>query len=225
MARRFQDLTGSTFGQLMVVRFDGVDAHQKAQWLCRCTCGATKRVLANNLRRGLTASCGCLHRMQLRARVRKHGESVPAGNTPEYRTWCSVLRRCYNPKVLGYKNYGGRGITVCDRWKSSYENFLGDMGRRPSAKHSLERENNDGHYDPGNCVWATRIEQNNNRRSSHRITYKGVTRTAAEWLRSGELSQTVVNRLRRGWSGADALALPRGACRQPKRTCGRTTTL
>jgi hypothetical protein len=124
------------------------------------------RVRANNLTWGLTQSCGCLAREQTKKRMLRHGES-PAGGwnleSPEYRIWVAMRQRCRDPRHGSFKYYGGRGIAVCERWKS-YENFLADMGRKPSPAHSLDRIDNDGNYEPTNCRWATRTEQNKNKR-------------------------------------------------------------
>lgn len=110
-----------------------------------------------------------------------------------------MRQRCRDANCASFKNYGGRGIRVCERWKS-FENFMADMGPKPSPKHSIERKDNDGNYEPDNCIWATRIEQANNRRGNHLITIGGETKTAAEWGRVANLHpKTIYNRLRLGW--------------------------
>jgi hypothetical protein len=117
----------------------------------------------------------------------KNGPRVGAqGNlsrTPEYAVWCAMKRRCLNPEYPLFKDYGGRGITVCAEWRDSFSRFLEDMGKRPTPKHSIERENNDGNYEPSNCVWATREEQSRNRRSNIKLTHDGLTMNMAEWSR------------------------------------------
>jgi hypothetical protein len=118
------------------------------------------------LRSGNTKSCGCLRRELGRAHgiaSKRHGEGASGRETPEYRAWAAMLCRCRNPRHKSYADYGGRGVTVCERWRA-YENFLADMGRRPDRFHSLDRINNAGNYEPGNCRWATWEEQNTNRR-------------------------------------------------------------
>lgn len=224
MTRNRKDLTGSTYGRLTVLQAESSDKHQKARWRCRCICGVETVVIGSNLLRGSTTSCGCFHRQQVSSRRKTHGESVSTGSTAEYRTWRSIINRCENPRAVNYKDYGGRGITVCVAWRNSYETFLEDMGRRPSAAHSIERRDVNGPYRAENCYWATRKEQGCNRRDNHWLTFNGQTKIFSEWYRSGELSPLVLNRLRRGWSPEDAIHTARGVPRQ-KSHRGRSTML
>jgi hypothetical protein len=163
-------MIGLKFGRLTVLRL--VDPHIRAdgrttrQFAVRCDCGVEKIVRGEVLRAGQTLSCGCAgSRATIGERLRKHGESQAGAQriVPEYTAWKNMHQRCMNPSCREFKYYGARGITICERW-SIYENFLTDMGRRPSAKHSIDRINNDGNYEPGNCHWATRSEQMKNRR-------------------------------------------------------------
>jgi hypothetical protein len=132
-------------------------------WLCRCDCGNVAPFDAAQLWGSITRSCGCFSKDRRPDCARTHGRRY----CPEYNTWAGMHSRCENPKEAGYKNYGGRGITVCERWRS-FENFYADVGDRPSPKHSIDRINNDGNYEPGNVRWATRTEQNRNRRPAKR---------------------------------------------------------
>jgi len=129
--------------------------------------------------------------------------------TPEYIAWQDMKTRCFNPNYKRYPNWGGRGITVCDRWKNSSENFLADMGLKPTVKHSLDRINNDADYCPDNCRWATKAEQQNNRRSNRLITIACVTYTIAQWTEKKSYGETVIqSRLKYGWSEYDAVMTP-----------------
>lgn len=156
-------------------------------------------------------SCGCRHREVIKSGEanRTHGKS----RTIEYRIWLDMRKRCNGKYRSEYRNYGGRGIRVCERW-DDFELFLLDVGSRPSARHSLERENNDGDYEPGNVRWATRSEQNRNKRDSKFIEWRGERLTQADWADRTGLSQHVIySRLKHGWSVADALGTPVGGQR------------
>jgi hypothetical protein len=152
-----EDLTGRRFTRLVVVNRDYSKNKRDALWLCECDCGKKTIVAHNKLRAGKTKSCGCYNK----DRATKHN----MWNSPEYHAWEAIIQRCRNAKNPNYNRYGGRGITVCERWLHSFENFLEDMGRRPSPKHSIDRENNDKGYYLENCRWATRTEQQRNNRN------------------------------------------------------------
>lgn len=192
---------GDVFGSLTVIERDGSQG-KNAMWRCRCSCqpGAIHRASGSNLLGGTVQSCGC--------KPKGGGVTHGMSGTRVYRIWHSMKNRCLLESDPFYHRYGGRGIRVCDEWLS-FEGFYASMGEPPSDQHSIERRKTDGHYEPGNCRWATRLEQQNNRSTNRRITLDGVTRTVAEWARhSGIPSSTILERLRRGWEEGDAITRP-----------------
>jgi hypothetical protein len=203
---RVKDLTGLTFGRLTVVWFAGIDQAGKATWNCLCECGSTVVARSNNLTTGNTNSCGCVHREELTRRNTTHGRN----RSPEHTAWLRLLGRCFNPNNKCYNRYGGRGITVCDRWRSSFANFLSDMGPKPAGHRiSVERLNNDGNYEPGNCVWATQAQQTRNTCRTHNITFGDRTMCLTDWATERGLSEHTIRwRLKRGWSIELALMTP-----------------
>ena len=165
---------GSRFGRLTVVDDAGVRWNRQVVWLCRCDCGKMVSVRRGNLRNGNTRSCGCLNRETILrtapTRALKHGAWARGADMNvrgAYISWAGMIQRCTNPNTTGFENWGGRGIRVCARWKGKhgFENFLADLGPRPEGM-SLERNEVDGDYEPGNCRWATPLEQCHNRRCS-----------------------------------------------------------
>lgn len=197
--RRFLNLEQHTYGRLKVISFAG-----DRKWNCVCECGVSRVVFASNLRRGTTQSCGCLSVEAKTTRATKHG----GRHTPEYNIWILMRKRCENTNDARYSDYGGRGITVCERWKL-FVNFIADMGPRPSRMHSIDRKNNNGNYGPDNCRWATHIEQANNSRVNRVIEHNGLSLTAAQWERETKIkSGTIRARLAAGWDIARALETP-----------------
>lgn len=175
-------------------------------WECACECGNRTEVLAWNLTAGKVKSCGCLSVDMVRARSTTHGGS----ETPEFEVWLGIRSRCFNEGDTYFARYGGRGITMCDRWRDDFAAFLADMGKRPSPSHSIERKDNDGHYEPGNCMWANAKQQARNRSSTLRVTIGEETKSLAEWAEQfGQPYARVLQRIRkRGWSPLDALQAP-----------------
>lgn len=178
------DISGKRFGRLVVLCRATVPGARNVMWRCQCDCGETTIGAAANI--GKTKfSCGCLAsengtktlRVNRLARTDLHGLSRLA----EYRIWSKMKGRCLNKKDPKFHRYGGRGIVVCDRWKDSFENFLEDMGPRPSKRHSIDRIDNNGNYEPGNCRWAIEKVQARNRSTTRKITINGVTLCVREW--------------------------------------------
>lgn len=162
MPARLKDITNQRFGRWLVLGDPHVE-RDKMRWQCRCDCGNEKAVAGSDLRSGLSQSCGCLIREKSARLNTKHGHAVKHDGTPpspEYTAWTSMINRCECENYKGWHRYGGRGITICERWRTSFENFLADMGPRPTPQHSLDRyPNNDGNYEPDNSRWATKKQQ------------------------------------------------------------------
>ncbi len=176
----------------------------RVYYLCICDCGTEKVVFAHNLLKGKTQSCGCLHREETVRRNTTHGLS----HTPEYRVWESILDRIDNPNSTAFRNYGGRGIRISDEWRK-FVTFYRDMGSMPSPKHTIDRIDVNGHYEPGNCRWATHREQALNKRNTRHITYQGTTLTVIEWAERQNIHyKTLRTRLESGWTIEDALTRP-----------------
>lgn len=199
---------GERYGRLTViaeaVRYVSPRGQIHGQVICKCDCGQIATVRTNNLRSGTTTSCGCAKRessIESGRRRATHGMR----RTPTYATWVSMKSRCTNPRLKEYIHYGGRGITVCDRWRESFENFLADMGPRPPGT-SLDRINGDMGYAPDNCRWATDVQQQRNRRNNFLISCGGRTLCLSAWAEAtGIHVDTIRGRLDSGWSQERAL--------------------
>lgn len=184
------NLEGRVFGRLTAKSYDG-----RQRWVCECECGNVKIAPAPDLKRGRIRSCGCLHREIVKSGDcrRTHGGT----GTPEYRSWTSMLRRCSDPKAVGYHRYGGRGIKVCERWQK-FENFLEDMGSRPEGTTLDRYPDQDGNYEPSNCRWATYSEQAENMSTTVLITANGKCQSVSAWARElGVSSRAIHYRLSR----------------------------
>jgi hypothetical protein len=198
------NMLGMRFGRLVVVEDAGVNYRHLAMWRCKCDCGGEKVTSGSNLRLGTASSCNCLRKERAKAAVTTHGDTRrDRPRAREYHIYTNIISRCYNPDNIGYKHYGGRGITVSPEWlgPGGYENFLRHMGRKQPGKGSVERLNNELGYGPDNCVWADRITQANNKRSNRRIVFMGEEMTFAQASRKSDVSYaTAFNRVKRGWS-------------------------
>lgn len=172
---RRKNLIGRRFGRYLVIKeAEGAYRHV-AYWLCKCDCGNERVVRAGNLLRGNTLSCGCFRDDKNRIRMTKHGATTRTKKSPEYQAWKNMKARCLNNNWPTFEYWGGRGIEICDRWlgENGFVNFLADMGYRPSPKHSLDRIDNDGNYEPSNCRWTIEAVQKRNTRRNKRIEYNG----------------------------------------------------
>jgi len=199
------DLTGLRTGKLVVTEF-AERRKNHGYWECLCDCGTACIVRGSHLKSGQVSHCGC------QGRNRTHGHASHGHKTPTYNSWLAMIKRCENAAHKAFHNYGGRGITICDQWRNSFEAFLEDAGERPSPKHSIDRfPNKDGNYEPGNVRWATRTEQGNNRRGNVLLEFYGVTKTVMEWSRISQVAHsTIGRRLRAGYSPQMAVWLPVG---------------
>lgn len=205
---RFQDITGQRFGRWVVI---GMTNRRPSKWLCKCDCGSQMVIPRGNLAGGKTKSCGCSKGAYISAARSTHG----ASKTPLYQTWCGIVARCTNEGHESFQNYGGRGIEMCARWRdgdgamTGFECFRLDMGPRPSPWHTVERDNNNGDYEPSNCRWATRREQSRNTRRNHFVSFEGKAMPLFDALKSIGLDNTTYyRRIARGWSEYDALHTP-----------------
>jgi hypothetical protein len=199
---RIKDLLNKKFGRLTVIAFEDV-IHNRVYWRCKCECGGVVVKPANSLRNGDVKSCGCLPHDMLIERNTIHGMS----KTSIYTVWCSMIQRCTDKNHKRYNDYGGRGITVCDRWLNSFENFYKDMGDRPEGT-TMDRIDNDGNYEPGNCRWATSEEQNNNTRMT--LRFKDGTPITPWGRTTGLCNETVRRAYHAGYQQDDILAGKRG---------------
>lgn len=203
-------LTGKKFGRLTALRRDP-KKYSDVHWICKCLCGKTTSVVTSFLISGHTRSCGCMRRdaaKKMGTATRTHGEGHGDKVSVEYMAWRSMLDRCRNKNNSAFKHYGGRGIRTCRRWHK-FENFLADVGRRPSKKHSLERVKNNQGYKPSNVQWATWSEQANNKRTSKRITISNRKSTVSQWAKLYNITaSTLRGRIMRGWKPKDAVLSP-----------------
>lgn len=172
---KLQDLTGKRFERLVVVERTANNKRQPV-WICKCDCGNYTKVQSSNLKSGNVRSCGCL------AKEIKPSLTHGLHGTRLYEIWHGMKQRCYLPTVKPYKNYGGRGIKVCDEWKNDFMSFYNWAITNGYREYlTLDRIDNDGNYEPNNCRWITRKEQSNNKRTNRYITYNGKTHTLSQW--------------------------------------------
>ena len=207
---RCVNIEGKSYERLTILGYAG-----RSTWFCECVCGKIVVRRHGDITSGKTKSCGCLRSEMCIQKNIVHGLS----HTAEYAVYLGMKDRCYNVNEPAYKNYGGRGIIVCDRWRNSFKNFIADMGNRPSPKHTIDRINNDGDYCPENCRWVTRKVQNCNKRNTVVITINGISKSLMEWADIYQMpSERVRTRIAMGWDVERALQTPVGKCVRTK-TC------
>ena len=205
---KFIDLTGQRFNHLVVIS-RAANRGKDTMWLCRCDCGNEITATPSHLKSGHTKSCGCFRSSVLAAQGHKnikHGMK----RTPLYKTWGSIKTRCLNPNTPAYPNYGGRGITICDDWKDSFEAFYEwAIASGYQEDLSIDRIDVNGPYSPDNCRWVTIDVQANNKRTNRVVTFNGEAKTLQQWAdETGILPSTIRERLSRGWSAEKALTQP-----------------
>ncbi len=198
--KKFLNIIGKRFGGLVAIRPVALNKWGKYIWEFKCDCGK-KFTIAPNQKK--TISCGCLTSELLRQNSTKHGLS----KTREYRIWTNMKTRCTNPIHINWETYGGKGIRYCERWEK-FENFFSDMGKCPEGM-SIERKDNDGNYEPKNCLWATSKQQGNNKSTNHLLTYNGKTQTMSQWAEElGVKKSTINSRVTMGWSDERIITTP-----------------
>ena len=211
------DLVGQTFTRLAVLSLAATGKGGR-RYLVRCTCGRELTVASGHLRSGRTKSCGCLGAERRAASNTKHGHARKGQLTAEYRTWIDMVDRCERPSHISYPHYGARGIRLCEAWRSSFEAFLADVGPKPSSRHSIERIDVNGNYEPSNCRWATRREQARNTRRNLILTIDGVSAILTDWAATSPVSaETIRRRVLKGWDHRTAVFTPARPMRCTKR--------
>ena len=206
--KRFVDLTGEAFGRLAVLGFAGwrvvPNGKRLFLWHCRCECGSVKILRGSDMKNGDTTSCGCFKDEQLVV----HGHGRRGKYSLTFKSWRAMISRMTNPSDVSFESYSGRGITIDPRWLE-FENFLADMDERPSAKHSIERTDNDGNYTKENCKWALPPEQARNKRSNVNVGIDGVSMCVSDWcVNLGVNRSTIGARIHSGMSPLQALLTP-----------------
>ena len=179
--RDWTKLIGKKFSRLTAINITH-RTNGRTYYECKCDCGGTAIIMGKQLLNGKTKSCGCLWKEAV-AISNSRENPVKKKFPKEFRTWVQLRNRCQNNKNDSYQNYGGRGITVCNQWNESFYNFLSDMGMAPSSKHTIDRKNNNGNYEPDNCRWATVREQNNNKGDTILVEIQGKKQSLKAWCR------------------------------------------
>lgn len=207
-------IIGTTFGHWTVLGVAPKSPNNSCiRYLCMCECGTEKSVQRRHLNSGLSASCGCHRYDNVVTHGQTRGSVQDVRRNKTYKSWVSMIARCHGKSSKAcektLRNYKDRGISVCDRWRYSYADFLSDMGERPSPAFSIDRINNDGNYEPGNCRWATKKEQCRNTSRTVKVCFRGEIRPLIEWCEILEVRRSLIyQRLRNGWSIDRAFTAP-----------------
>ena len=209
--KEVRDLTGQRFGRLVAIKENGRTKQGQAMWLCRCDCGNVKSIASSSLVGGLTKSCGCYNSEMRVKRNLKHGFSYRNRKIRLYEVWCNMLQRCSNPNNEMYKNYGGRGIKVCEEWHdfATFKEWAYASGYDENAERyecTIDRIDNNGNYEPSNCRWVDMKTQAKNTRKVRLLTVNGVTKPLTLWAEEqGIQPSTIRGRLRIGWTPEEAV--------------------
>ncbi len=209
--KRLIDITGQKYGRLTCIEPTGeTNKQNSALWLCWCDCGNEVVVCSNSLRRGNTKSCGCLRQEIDRKKPWKHGLTMGGKRLRLYWIWSAMKDRCFNPKNESYHRYGGRGIKVCPEWMEFEPFYVWATVHGYKDDLTIDRINNDGNYESGNCRWVTHKEQSKNTSRNHFVTFQGETKTIGDWAGVlGLRPKTLLMRIRNGWPLEKAMTLPR----------------
>jgi len=201
-----ENLTQQRFGRWTVIAFSNSEFKHGKFWLCKCQCGQESVVMQSHLKTGKSLSCGCLQREKTTKWKTANGEPLRS----ERKIWTGIIKRCTDPSNISFKNYGGRGIKICDEWKNDFIAFANYIGKKPSPKHEIDRINNNGNYEPGNIQWSTRSRNSRNRRSNLLFTIMGTTKTLADWVDIFSITKytLVYKRINMGWTIEKALTKP-----------------
>lgn len=203
-----RNLIGEKFGRLEVISEAGSSKQGRRLWKCKCTCGNVTILNTNVLTSGTTKSCGCFRGEAVRDRMRTHGMS----HSRLFSIWSAMKQRCYNKNFHQYKHYGGRGVTICDKWLNNFKAFYDwAMANGYAEDLTIDRKDNDKGYSPDNCRWITNKEQQNNKRTNRVLTLNGETHTASEWSEIIGISRKLIEDrvVRLGWSDEKALTTPK----------------
>lgn len=218
---KFIDLTGERFGALVVMRLDIGYSGRDKKWICKCDCGKEVSVFSGNLRRGYTKSCGCLSTQSKKKRMTTHGMA----RTRLYGIWSNMKKRCYYKNFSSYKNYGERGISVCEEWQSFDHFYKWAIENGYSDDLTIERINVNGNYEPSNCKWATRAEQQRNKRNNHYFDYNGKTVTLAEMAEDTGIQRGTILWREKNWGGKNIVKPITPKNQYPITVDGKTMTI